>query len=212
MATCGSKHTLAIDTTGQLWYFGLKSSVGIAPDIKWSGQDPNEGKQMTPIKLETHTYEPFKYISSGDDHNLAITQSGKLYGFGRNQPFSKINSSSSQFVSFSQIMLPEKAILASANAQHSLVVDIYGTPYAWGNLNNGRCGISISNNTNNITTTGLLNTKQSITQIVKSTQEVISTPTVIQKIEELYQSEIEKVKEQQKRDLKIQTSNTNMVA
>jgi alpha-tubulin suppressor-like RCC1 family protein len=29
MASCGSKHTLALDTSGDLWFFGSKQSVGI---------------------------------------------------------------------------------------------------------------------------------------------------------------------------------------
>jgi alpha-tubulin suppressor-like RCC1 family protein len=29
MASCGSKHTLALDANGQIWYFGNKMSVGI---------------------------------------------------------------------------------------------------------------------------------------------------------------------------------------
>lgn len=29
LASCGSKHTIALDTLGKLWYFGCKGSVGI---------------------------------------------------------------------------------------------------------------------------------------------------------------------------------------
>ena len=29
MASCGAKHTIALDTAGKIWYFGKKDSVGV---------------------------------------------------------------------------------------------------------------------------------------------------------------------------------------
>lgn len=46
MALGGAKHTLALDSAGNLWFFGLKSSVG----MKYEGIE-NE-KQLQPIKLQ----------------------------------------------------------------------------------------------------------------------------------------------------------------
>lgn len=67
MAACGAKHTIALDTNGQIWFFGHKQSIGI--------EDFEEEKQFTPIRLElpSKIQEPIKFIAAGEDHNLAIT-------------------------------------------------------------------------------------------------------------------------------------------
>jgi alpha-tubulin suppressor-like RCC1 family protein len=44
--------------------------------------------------------EPFKFISSGEEHNLAVTVSGKVFGFGRNLPNNKISDSSKELLYF----------------------------------------------------------------------------------------------------------------
>jgi alpha-tubulin suppressor-like RCC1 family protein len=43
-------------------------------------------KQMTPARLElpNRIDEVFKFIASGDDHNLAVTTKGEVLGFGNN--------------------------------------------------------------------------------------------------------------------------------
>ncbi len=96
MASCGSKHTIALDTDGQIWFFGHKLSVGI--------EDYSDEKQSIPVRLEIppHINEPIKFISTGDDHNLAITLSGEVFGFGRNN-FSKICSNQSNCIYFEPV-------------------------------------------------------------------------------------------------------------
>ena len=89
MATCGGKHTIALDENGQIWFWGNKNSVGI--------EDLQEDKQFRPSKLDTHVKEPFKYIASSEEHNLAVTASGMVYGFGKNT-HCKINSSKKEFI------------------------------------------------------------------------------------------------------------------
>lgn len=62
-ASCGTKHTIALDTNGYIWFFGLKTSVG-------KTCNKTEEKQLTPIELEipdSIQKEPFKFIASGDD-------------------------------------------------------------------------------------------------------------------------------------------------
>ena len=49
MASGGAKHTMAIDTTGGLWFFGQKSSAGIKSDEIF---EENADKYLQPIKLE----------------------------------------------------------------------------------------------------------------------------------------------------------------
>ena len=89
--SAGSKHTLAIDAHGKLWYFGNKLSVGI--------RAPRSKLQFEPIPLtaEVHTPESaifehgFVFVDANSMNNIAITASdNSVYCFG--QRFSERNS------------------------------------------------------------------------------------------------------------------------
>lgn len=136
MASCGYRHTVALDTTGNIWYFGSKSSVGI--------EDLDEDKQFQPSKLDLPETinEPIKFISAGEEHNLAITQSGIVYGFGKNQYY-KINSSKSELIYFERVDTEERGKLISCGANHSVIINGKGIPFTWGNTLNGRCGLPL---------------------------------------------------------------------
>lgn len=135
MASCGAKHTVALDTNGSVWFFGHKHSVGI--------EDFTDEKQFTPVRLDLPQYisEPIKYISSGEDHNIAISYSGIVYGFGKNT-HKKINSSEKEYIFFEKAELDERAIIANCGANHSVMCDYRGLPYCWGCTANGRCGLN----------------------------------------------------------------------
>lgn len=96
---------------------------------------------MTPFKLvlPSKINEKFKFISSGEDHNFAITQLGLVYGFGKNS-YNKIKSIPKENVYFELIDIEERCSLASCGPFHSVVTDLKGIPYTWGNSANGRCG------------------------------------------------------------------------
>lgn len=49
MASGGAKHTMAFDTSGNLWFFGQKSAAGIKSGVIF---EENSDKQLQPIKLE----------------------------------------------------------------------------------------------------------------------------------------------------------------
>ena len=86
MASCGAKHTIALDTSGKLWYSGKKDNVGVED----STEEPN---QYVPKYLDVRGLldNSFKYITSGEEHNFAIANNGRVYGFGKNQNY-KLNS------------------------------------------------------------------------------------------------------------------------
>jgi len=96
MAAGGDKHTMFLDSTGQLWFSGQKQSIGV--------EDIVEEKQLTPTPL-VNPNEPdlrFRFIAAGEDHTLAVATDGRVFGFGRNSNF-KINSSENDLVYFEQI-------------------------------------------------------------------------------------------------------------
>lgn len=176
MAACGSRHTIGLDTRGQIWFFGQKPSVGI--------EDLSEDKQFTPVKLEIppHIRENFKFISTGEDHNLAISESGIVYGFGKNS-FTKINQSkdlqnrSGGLVYFEQVDSDEKARLVACGAHHSVLADSNGVPYTWGNVTNGRCGLKFEEDSGS------------------GKDQNISQPTVIYYLKLMFTREIQRFRE-----------------
>lgn len=171
-AACGSKHTIALDTDGHIWFFGYKPSVGI--------EDFQEEKQFVPARLETPQkmlQEPFKFIASGEEHNLAITHSGQVLGFGRNMPHTKINSNTKEYLYFEQVESDTKALTAACGANHSVMIDQQGVPYTWGYVGNGRCGLKLEKDD------------------AQQEQESLSAPTVIYFLKTLFQKEIIKQKD-----------------
>ena len=125
MASCGNKHTVVLDISGNVWYFGSKSSVGISDD--------NEN-QKVPSKLDLPDYinDPIKFISSGEEHNLAITTKGVIYGFGKNQ-YQKIKQSQNELIYFGKVDTEEKGRFVSCGANHSVIINNKGFPFTWGN-------------------------------------------------------------------------------
>jgi alpha-tubulin suppressor-like RCC1 family protein len=78
--------------------------------------------------------EPFKFVCSGDDHNFAITITGKIYGFGVNKPFSKISKSHKNLMYYELLDQDERYSYASCGSQHSIIVESkFSMPFIWGN-------------------------------------------------------------------------------
>lgn len=78
MIACGAKHTLLLDTRGNIWYWGNKLAVGI--------KDDKNSDQKFPKILLSETEGPFTYISTNHYSNLAVTSTGSMISFGGNNP------------------------------------------------------------------------------------------------------------------------------
>jgi alpha-tubulin suppressor-like RCC1 family protein len=121
-------------------------------------------------------YEPIKYIASGEEHNLCVFESGTVYGFGKNNQ-SKINSNKKESVFFERVDSDERARLIGCGANHSVMINLKGIPFTWGNTLNGRCGLKLES------------------EDMKKKQESISNPTVVYSLKVLFNAEIIKMKE-----------------
>ena len=78
--SAASKHTLVLDTSCRLWYFGLKERVGAAA----RGRE----LQFEPIKLHDvdnpEQKNKFVFVAAGDLNNLAIRLgSNQILQFGK---------------------------------------------------------------------------------------------------------------------------------
>ena len=94
------------------------------------------------LQIPENVVEPFKFISSGEEHNLGITKTGLVYGFGYNKYY-KINSSKSELIYFERVDTEERGKLVSCGANHSVIINMKGIPFTWGNTLNGRCGLPL---------------------------------------------------------------------
>ena len=73
--SAGTDHTLAIDTEGNLWTWGVYTYVQ-------SGTNNVRKTTETPIQIKTDI--KFKEISAGYNHSLAIDINGNLWAWGNN--------------------------------------------------------------------------------------------------------------------------------
>jgi alpha-tubulin suppressor-like RCC1 family protein len=93
--SASQKHTLCVDTEGELWYFGEKQSVGI--------HDKRNKYQFSPIRLVASNHDKysrdekrFRFVAAGVNNNMVITMmNGEIYNFGqdvsRPQNFNELN-------------------------------------------------------------------------------------------------------------------------
>ena len=103
MTKCGTKHTLALDNDGNIWYWGSKSSVGI-DDVK------HEHQKTPALLIKSSSKTRFVNISVRQNLNHAITVKGQIIEFGEDRGKSNENMfedslDEDQIVSINNILL-----------------------------------------------------------------------------------------------------------
>ena len=141
--------------------------------------------------------EPFKHISSGDEHNILVTLSGKVFGLGKNQPYQSISPSQEEYLYFEPITTDLNSYFSACGPQHSFICDSQRLPYSWGNLSNGRCGHVLSSSANNVS---ILNISMLSRSKIFDSTKCIGTPTLIENIALLLSDSIRKKKEEKRRN------------
>jgi len=142
-------HTMLLDTEGYIWGAGAKAYAGFPSE---DGYKTIEEQDIFKIPPDLAT-KKFVQISSGDFHNLALTEDGnEVYGWGKSE-----NGKLAQdtFMSFGDkdsklknILLPkrieglENMVQVSCGVNHSLCLSSSGQVYVWGCVLNGRLGIA----------------------------------------------------------------------
>ena len=133
---CGSKHTIALDYEGNVWFWGSKRAIGQLDFV-------NENQLEPILILGPQEGGPFKFVAAGANHNMVISKKGEVFGFGGNE-FHKINASNEVVLQPVKVQLEnvEKiCTYVSCGFNHSCLVTAKGHPYTWGNTSNGRCGV-----------------------------------------------------------------------
>ncbi|KAH9501224.1 RCC1 and BTB domain-containing protein 1 [Dermatophagoides farinae] len=123
---CGSYHTLALTNTGQVFAWGRNNygQIGIG----------SNNDQLIPVKISSLDSENIHMIKCGSSHSFAVTDHGKLYGWGGNS-FGQLgignctHQSVPTMVKFSNDV-PVKSI--ACGEYHTLILMITGEIYSCG--------------------------------------------------------------------------------
>lgn len=139
MITCGERHTLLLDRDGNIWFAGQLIASGLeAPD-----NDKRSEFAMLSSLSKKVPNEAMLYIASGQNHNLSLSGTNKVYAFGRNDYCKCGARLEEESVFFEEVTMSDISIsLVSCGRRHSVACDIKGMPYSWGNLTYGRLGIN----------------------------------------------------------------------
>lgn len=73
----GNRYSLALDRSGMVWVWGYNPSGQFGDEIKSYSLKPKAIKEFLGIKI--------KDIDTGDFHNIALSEEGKLYAWGVNE-------------------------------------------------------------------------------------------------------------------------------
>lgn len=138
MITCGEKHTLLLDGEGNIWFAGQLLAVGLdAAD----NEKRSEFVMLSSLSKQVPT-EAMLYIASGQNHNLSLSGTNKIYAFGKNDYGKCGIRIEEESVFFKEVAMNDINIsLVSCGKKHSVACDLKGLPYSWGNITLGRLGI-----------------------------------------------------------------------
>jgi len=136
----GGVHSLAIDSDGKVYTWGLNGN----------GQLGNNSTTDSSVPVQVNTSgvlagKTITTIAAGFTHSLALDSNGKVYAWGNNTSGKLGNNSTTDSsipvqVYTSGVLAGKTIIAISAGSSHSLALDSDGKVYAWGSNNSGRLG------------------------------------------------------------------------
>lgn len=133
--SCGSYHTLMIDTDGELYGMGKK-------ELLLTNYEENE-----PKFLQFFFGMKFDIICAGEDHSLAVTADGDTYAWGINKYGKLGNNTESESGKIPyKLDLPSSIASLSCRINHNLALTQAGEIYCWGCGSGGRLGFGSSAN------------------------------------------------------------------
>lgn len=138
--SAASSTSYAIDKDGRLWAWGSNDNGQLANGIS------DSEIHNTPAEI-TIAEEVITNVTSGKDHALALTESGKVYAWGLNASSQVSEASEDRYV-LTPVLLPwfEDVIAVWANGNQSFIQRIDGKIYPWGQNLDGTLGIESDDN------------------------------------------------------------------
>ena len=138
--TGGTFHSVGMTTSGQVYAWGLN-------DYGQLGDGTTANKPI-PTLISFPAGETIKDVVAGQYHSFAVTTTGRVYAWGRNDygqlgDGTKTNRSTPTLISFTNLNeLNDGETIRNvvADQEHSLAVTTTGRVYAWGRNNSGQLG------------------------------------------------------------------------
>ncbi len=128
--SAGYRYTMAINSAGELYGWGINSHGQIGIDDKRIHKKP--------VKASTKT--DWSFVSAGFRHTMAINSSGELYGWGYNG-FGQIGDGNKSKLATPKLISADKRWRSvSSGTYHTLATDSNGKLYAWGYNRYGQVG------------------------------------------------------------------------
>ncbi len=146
MIAAGTKHALAIDTSGALYVWGRNKNgaLGVADSACDKKDEEGYACMSAPYKLMDNV----AYIDAGDDYSMAITTDGTLYAWGYDEDgqlgLAKTDSTNSKGEAYQS--KPAKVMdgvkMVSCGAKYmAFALKENGDLYGWGNNSVGSLGV-----------------------------------------------------------------------
>jgi len=141
--SAGSRHALALATTGEAYAWGFNINGGLG--------DNSTINRDTPVRVHMPSGVQFTGVSAGSDYSMAIASTGRGYGWGHNSFGQLGNGSTARRVTPGPVSMPSGVTFAaiSAGSVHTVALANTGDAFAWGNGADGQLGngASSSNST-----------------------------------------------------------------
>lgn len=147
-ASCGFMHTLLLDAEGHIWGAGARAYAGFPSDDGYRSLEDQDIFKPLPDLMRIK----FIQISSGEFHNLALTEENVVYGWGKSE-YGKL--AQDTFLSYGSpdtklqnIILPkqiedlENITEVNCGVNHSACLNDEGDVFIWGCTLSGRLGIA----------------------------------------------------------------------
>eukprot|EP00743_Colponemidia_sp_Colp-15_P008722 GILK01009499.1.p1 GENE.GILK01009499.1~~GILK01009499.1.p1 ORF type:complete len:421 (-),score=31.77 GILK01009499.1:152-1375(-) len=136
MVICGSRHTLAVDGEGKVYSWG-------SGDFGILGHEEQKAEYVPRVIDAFFTAGvSIKLVACGQQHSLALTDSGTLFSWGHGKD-GRLGHNNEQDVSIPTIIrgIEDRVVRAIAcGSKHSLAIDKKGELFSWGCGSDGQLG------------------------------------------------------------------------
>ncbi|KAL9035621.1 MAG: hypothetical protein Q9180_004765 [Flavoplaca navasiana] len=146
---CGGMHVAALSRDGKVLTWGVNDQGALGRNTQWEGgmrdmdedsdDDDNAGlnpRESTPGPITTFPEATvIVKLSAGDSHTLALTDDGRVFGWGTFRSNEGIlGFSKDTLVQSTPVLLPKlsKIVDISSGNNHALALDNKGVVYTWG--------------------------------------------------------------------------------